>query len=256
MLRVSLDDILRWKGRRPRPVVLTAVDYPTGRLLDQAGLDMIHVGDSLGMVVLGYADTSSVTLQEMLHHLRAVARGVRRALITADIPAECMTSPHEALRAARALLENGAHAVKVEGGRDISDIVFRLVEAGIPLQGHVGLLPQRVALEGGYRRKGRSLREAEQLLEDSLFLQKAGCFSVVLECVIEDVAREITRALQIPTIGIYSGRVCDAEIRVLHDVIGLTPWSRPSSATVCKNLAEAVRQAVTDLAQEINRVDD
>lgn len=251
--RVTPDDVRLWKGRRPRPLVLTATDYPTARIVEEAGVEMIHVGDSLAMVALGYSDTTMVSLEEMLMCLRAVARGSHRALITADVPACAMLTPAEAARAARLLVQNGAHAVKLEGGRDIADHLRAVREEGIALQGHVGLLPQRALAEGGYRRRGQTPAEADAIFEDALFLQDCGCFSIVVECVFEDVARRITNSLSVPTIGIYSGAVCDAEIRVLHDVVGLNPWIKPRTAKSYADVSSVIILAIKALQEHMNR---
>jgi len=249
--RVSPNDILLWKNSRPPEIVLTAADYPTARLLEEARVKCIHVGDSLGMVVLGYPDTTLVTLDEMLHHLRAVARGCSRALITADVPACCMSTPREALNAARRLVENGAHAVKLEGGRDIREHVIAVASEQIPLLGHIGLLPQRAKMAGGYRRYGVNKAEADSLLEDALFLQEAGCFSLVLECMVEELAAVITKNLSIPTIGIYSGKHCDAQIRVTHDLVGLSPWSAPKSSRPYADFAGILKQSIEKFRQSL-----
>jgi len=225
-------------------VILTATDYPMARLLEEAGVKCIHVGDSLGMVALGYPDTISVKLDEILHHLRAVARACKRALITADVPACCMESPEKALFCAEKLIENGAHAVKLEGGQDIKEHIFSIVKKGIPVMGHIGLLPQRARHPSAYRKYGTNSYEAEQLIQDAIFLEQAGCFSIVLECVQKQVAEKITRMLKIPTIGIYSGNNCDAQIRVTHDLLGLSPWSAPKSNRPLVDLAHEIKKTV------------
>jgi 3-methyl-2-oxobutanoate hydroxymethyltransferase len=249
--RASPFDILKWKNSIPPEIILTAADYPTACLLDEAGVKCIHVGDSLGMVVLGYPDTTYVSLEDMLHHLRAVSRGVKKALITADVPACCMATPHEAVQAARQLVENGAHAVKLEGGRDISEHIMAVAAERIPLQGHIGLLPQRAKIAGGYRKYGSRPDEAESLVEDALFLQQAGCFSVVLECINEDVAARITRLLNIPTVGIYSGIHCDAQIRVTHDLLGLSPWCAPKSNRPLVDCAVIIKKVVEEFRESL-----
>jgi 3-methyl-2-oxobutanoate hydroxymethyltransferase len=193
------------KQRGERITALTAYDYPTARLLDEAGIDVILVGDSLGMVVLGYQDTTEVTLAEMLHHTRAVARGVKRALLVADLPIHTYDTPAEALANARLLMAAGAQAVKLEGGVVRASQIEAIADAGIPLMGHIGMLPQSVREEGGYKLKGRTPAEAEVLLRDAQAVEAAGAFAMVLEIVAAETARQITEAVTVPTIGIGSG---------------------------------------------------
>ncbi|MFN2508310.1 MAG: 3-methyl-2-oxobutanoate hydroxymethyltransferase [Chthoniobacterales bacterium] len=232
------------KKRRGEPITaLTAYDYPTARLLDETGLDVILVGDSLGMVVLGYEDTTEVTLEEMLHHTRAVARGVRRALLVADMPIRTYDTPEQAVATARELIKAGAKAVKLEGGASHVRQIEAVTGAGIPLMAHIGMLPQSVREEGGYKLKGRTQVEAEALLRDAAAVEKAGAFSVVLEIVAAETARQITRALKIPTIGIGSGESCDGQILVTHDLIGLFPWFTPKFAKPEADVAGEIRKA-------------
>src|SRR5947209_3768434 len=210
-----------------RITALTAYDYPTARLLDESGIDIILVGDSLGMVVLGYEDTTFVTLEEILHHTRAAARGVKRALLVADLPIHTYETPEQAVATSRALVNAGAQAVKLEGGVTHVPQIEAIVAAGIPLMGHIGMLPQSVREEGGYKVKGRTPEQAEALLRDGRAVESAGAFSLVLEIVKADVARQISEMLTIPTIGIGSGEHCDGQILVTHDLIGLFPWFTP-----------------------------
>src|SRR5271169_4258307 len=202
---------------------LTAYDYPTARLVDEAGVDVVLVGDSLGMVVLGYESTLPVTLEEMLHHTKAVRRGVRRALVVADMPYGTYHGEiNEALRnAMRFVKEAGAEAVKVEGGERRLELIAKLTEAEIPVMGHVGLTPQSVNALGGYRVQGKTAATAEQLIRDARAVEAAGAFAVVLEAVPRELAAHITRELRIPTIGIGAGPECDGQILVLHDMLGL-----------------------------------
>jgi len=238
-----MQDFREKKRRGERVTSLTAYDYPTARLLDEAGLDIILVGDSLGMVVLGYEDTTDVTLDEMLHHTRAVARGVKRALLVADLPIGTYSSPEQAVATSRKLIGAGAQAVKLEGGVSHAAQIKALVQAGIPLMGHIGMLPQKVREEGGYKLKGRTAAEAEVLLADGRAVEEAGAFAVVLEIVAAETARQITNALQIPTIGIGSGESCDGQILVTHDLIGLFPWFTPKFVKPEADVAEEIRQA-------------
>ena len=231
------------KRRGERITALTAYDYPTARLLDESGIDVILVGDSLGMVVLGYDDTTQVTLAEMVHHTRAAARGVKRALLVGDLPIHTYEDPAQAVSSARALVEAGAHAVKLEGGASHVPQIEAIIAAGIPVMGHIGMLPQSVREEGGYKVKGRTQAEAEALLRDAVAVEKAGVFAVVLEIVAKETAREITNALAIPTIGIGSGSHCDGQILVTHDLIGLFPWFTPKFVSPEARVADEIRRA-------------
>ena len=238
-----MQDLRAKKQRGERITALTAYDYPTARLLDESGVDIILVGDSLGMVVLGYEDTTEVTLEQMLHHTRAAARGVTRALLVADLPFHTYDTPDQALKNARQLVAAGAHAVKLEGGLSHVPQIEAIVDAGIPLMGHIGMLPQSVREEGGYKVKGRTPAEAGALLADAQAVEAAGAFSVVLEIVAKDTARRITTALQIPTIGIGSGDGCDGEILVTHDLIGLFPWFTPKFVKPEGDVSAEMRKA-------------
>jgi len=221
--KVTIPILQRKKALGERISMLTAYDYPTAMALDAAGLDMILVGDSLAMVVLGYENTLPVTLEEMLHHCRAVGRGARRALLVGDMPfLSYQVSTEEAVRnAGRFLAEGGMDAVKLEGGRERAETVRRIVEAGIPVMGHIGLTPQSVHRLGGFRPQGRSAAAARRLLEDAHLLEQAGCFSLVLESVPARLARLVSERLEIPTIGIGAGAGCNGQVLVTHDLLGL-----------------------------------
>jgi len=232
------------KLRSDRITALTAYDYPTARLLDESGIDIILVGDSVGMVVLGYEDTTQVTLEEMVHHTRAVARGVKRALLVADMPIHTYDTPAEAVVTARTLVEAGAQAVKLEGGVSHILQIEAIICEGISVMGHIGMLPQSVREEGGYKVKGRTKAEAEALIRDGQAVETAGAFAVVLEIVNPEVARQITDALKIPTIGIGSGEDCDGQILVTHDLIGLFPWFTPKFVSPEARVADEIRKAV------------
>ena len=238
-----MQDFRERKQRGTAISALTAYDYPTARLLDESGIDIILVGDSLGMVVLGYEDTTEVTLDAMLHHTRAAARGVKRALLVADMPIHTYDTPAGAVETARALVAAGAQAVKLEGGVSHVAHIKAVVAAGIPLMGHIGMLPQKVREEGGYKLKGRTQAEAELLLRDARAVQDAGAFSVVLEIVAAETSRQITEALDIPTIGIGSGESCDGQILVTHDLIGLFPWFVPKFVRREADIAGEIRKA-------------
>ena len=231
---------------------LTAYDFPWAKLLDEAGVPLILVGDSLGMVVLGYPDTTHVTMDEMCHHVRAVARAKPKALVVADLPFASYDSIDLARANARRLLAAGAEAVKAEGGRAIAPQVQAIVEAGIPFMGHLGMLPQHVLEEGGkYRIKGKTDEQHEALLLDADALVTAGAFAVVLELVTPVVAQELTARISIPTIGIGSGPDCDGQILVTHDLVGAFPWFTPRFVTPKAQTGEAIRQAVVQWVKEL-----
>jgi 3-methyl-2-oxobutanoate hydroxymethyltransferase len=215
------------KQRGERIASLTAYDFPTARLLDEAGIPFILVGDSLGMVMLGYPDTTLVTISEMEHHVRAVARAKPLGLVGADLPYRSYDTPDAALANARRLVEAGAEAVKAEGGRSIIKQVRTIISAGIPFVGHLGMLPQSIQKEGAYRIKGKTESEHADLIADALALAEAGACAIVLELVTPAVAKEISAALKIPTIGIGSGPDCDGQILVVHDLLGTYPWFTP-----------------------------
>lgn len=237
-----------------RITCLTAYDFPTARLLDEAGVDIILVGDSLGMVVLGYENTVPVTLDEMLHHTRAVRRGVRHALLVADMPyGTYHTGANDAIaNALRLVKEGGAEAVKLEGGERRLEIISRLVEAEIPVMGHVGLTPQSVNAFGGFRVQGRTPEAADHLLRDARAVEAAGAFSIVLESVPRELAAAITRELHIPTIGIGAGPDCDGQVLVYHDLVGLTSGSTPRFARRYAELGEEVKRAVRAYCDDIH----
>lgn len=239
----AMQDFREKKRRGERITALTAYDYPTARLLDEAGIDIILVGDSLGMVVLGYEDTTEVTLEAMVHHTRAVARAVQRALLVADLPIHTYATTTDAVKNAKILVEAGAESVKLEGGASHAEQIRAIVQAGIPVMAHIGMLPQSVREEGGYKLKGRTKAEAEVLLGDARAVEEAGAFSVVLEIVAAETSREITEALQIPTIGIGSGESCDGQILVTHDLIGLFPWFTPKFVRPEGDVAGEIRKA-------------
>ena len=236
------------KKKKRSQAWLTAYDYPSARLLDETGIDLILVGDSLGMVVLGQKDTVDVTLGEMLHHLKAVRRGVSRAPVAVDLPSHTYDSPDQALESARLLVNAGADAVKLEG--PLPEIIRTLTRDGIEVIGHLGMLPQHVREEGGYHRKGKTDSEALALREASLSLQEAGCCALVLELVEANLSKQISNDLDIPTIGIGSGKGCDGQILVTSDLLGLQPWFRPSFVKPKADLATPFRAAVEEFIRE------
>lgn len=245
-MKQTINFLIKAKESGRKIACLTAYDYPMAKLLDDVGLDFLLVGDSLGMVVLGYPDTTTVKMEDMLHHTRAVARGATKTWIVADLPAGSYPSPEAAVENSAFLLEAGADAVKIEGGRECLRIVLAIREAGIPVVGHLGMLPQRLREEGGYHIKGRSDEESGGLIADAVALDEAGVSAVVLELVHPPLAEKISRCVKIPTIGIGSGAACDGQILVLHDVVGLFPWFRPRFAKVRADLAAEVTRSALE----------
>jgi 3-methyl-2-oxobutanoate hydroxymethyltransferase len=237
--------IRQMKGRE-RVAALTAYDFPTARLLDQAEIPLVLVGDSVGMVVLGYPDTTHVTMEEMEHHVRAVARAKPRGLLAADLPYQSYSTPEMAVRNSRRLVAAGAEAVKAEGGLDILPQVQAIIAAGIPFIGHLGMLPQSVLLEGGYHVKGKAEAERKALLEDARVLAEAGAIAIVLELVTPSVAREVTQSIPIPTIGIGAGSDCDGEVLVITDLLGTSGDYIPRHVKKCWHLGEQMRAAVVE----------
>jgi 3-methyl-2-oxobutanoate hydroxymethyltransferase len=242
--KVTAETIRLMKKRGERIAALTAYDFPLARLLDEAGIPLLLVGDSLGMVVLGYPDTTHVSMQEMEHHVRAVARAKPRALLAADLPYHSYGTPEEALNNARRLVTAGAEAVKGEGGREIAEQVRTIVSNGIPFLGHLGMLPQHVLEEGGYHIKGKQEAEHQALLADADALVQAGAFAIVLELVVPAVARELTQRLSVPTIGIGAGSECDGQILVTPDLLGMLPWYNLKHVKPKLNAAEQMRAVV------------
>lgn len=245
---------LRQRKGRQRIAALTAYDYPTARLVDESGIDLLLVGDSLGMVVLGFPDTTHVSMEHMLHHTRAVARARPTALLLADLPIHSYPDPPTALDHARQLLDAGAEAVKLEGGCDQAATVATLTAAGIPVCGHLGMLPQQVQAEGGYRKKGRTPTQIRALQDDATALVAAGVFAIVLESVTPTTAAKLTREIPVPTIGIGCGETtCDGEVAVITDLIGSFPWFVPPFAKPEANLASTLQQAVTRYTSRVHQ---
>lgn len=242
--KVTVGDIRAMKVRGEKIPALTAYDYPMAKLLDECGVSLLLVGDSVGMVVLGYPDTTRVTMDDMLHHTRAAARGNKNALIGSDLPFKTYQTPDDAVANAKKLVAAGAEFVKAEGGREILPQVKAVLAAGIPFCGHLGMLPQHVLEEGGYRIKGKKDEEHHALVEDARALADAGAFAIVLELVTPPVAKEISEQIAIPTIGIGSGPDCNGQILVTHDLIGTFPWFTPRFAKPRANCAAEIRTAV------------
>jgi len=246
-------DVQRYKDEGKRFAMLTAYDFLSARILDEAGIPILLVGDSLGMVMLGYPTTLPVTLDEMLHHAKAVSRGARQALLVGDMPfMSYQASVEDAIRSAgRFVQEAGMHAVKLEGGGRVVEITRRLTEVGIPVMGHLGLTPQFVHQMGGFKVQGKTDAQAAQILADARALEKAGAFSLVLEGVPSKLAAEITHALRIPTIGIGAGPATDGQVLVFHDMLGLTTGKAPKFVKRYANLAEEIARAATAYAEDV-----
>jgi 3-methyl-2-oxobutanoate hydroxymethyltransferase len=260
--KITVPDIVERKSRRlsdpsatEKITCLTVYDYPTARLLDDAGVDILLVGDSLAMVVLGYDSTLPVTVDEMLHHVRAVRRGTRHALLVADMPyGSYHASIEDSVRTAlRFVKEAGAEAVKVEGGERRIELISRLVEAEIPVMGHVGLTPQSVNALGGFKVQGRSAEAIDQLIRDARAVEAAGAFSVVLESIPREVAARITDDLHIPTIGIGAGPECDGQVLVINDALGLTEGHTPKFARRYAHLSEIIARAAAEYCEDVRR---
>jgi 3-methyl-2-oxobutanoate hydroxymethyltransferase len=252
--KVTAETIRAMKARGEKIAALTAYDCPMTRLLDEAGVPLILVGDSLGMVVLGYPDTTHVTMAEMEHHTRAAARAKPRALLAADLPYRSYDTVADAVTNAKRLAAAGAEAVKAEGGAEILEQVRAIVGSGIPFLGHLGMLPQHVLEEGGYHVKGRSEPEHQRLLADAHALAKAGAFAVVLELVTPRVAKELTQQVPIPTIGIGAGPDCDGQILVTPDLLGMLPWFSLKHVKPKLNAAEQMRSVVKEWKQSVAAV--
>jgi 3-methyl-2-oxobutanoate hydroxymethyltransferase len=249
--RTTVDDIARLYADGTRIAMLTAYDYPTAKLLDEAGIPMLLVGDSLGQVILGYETTVRVTMAEMVHHTKAVVRGTQRALIVADMPFLSYATPDEAVENAGIFLrEAGAQAVKVEGGVRTARIIEALVRAGVPVMGHIGLTPQSINSIGKVRVQGKSRDQARSLIADALAVQEAGAFSMVLELVPEQLAAAITERLRIPTIGIGAGPGCSGQVQIITDLIGLGDFI-PRHARPYAHVRDTIREAATSYLTDV-----
>jgi 3-methyl-2-oxobutanoate hydroxymethyltransferase len=255
-MRVTITDIKAMKQKGEKIPMLTAYDYVTAKIVDEAGVPMILVGDSLGMVVLGYESTIPVTVDDMLHHTKAVARGAKRALIVGDMPfMSYHVSMADALHnATRFIQEAGAQVVKLEGGEAVAGTVKRLVECGIPVMGHLGLTPQSVNQLGGFKVQGRGLEGARRLLNDARILEEAGAFAIVLECTPAPLSKLITQKVGIPTIGIGAGPDCDGQVQVISDLVGLYTDFIPKHARQYSKLAGQMQAAVSSYASDVKAV--
>jgi len=252
-MRVTITEIKEMKQRKEKIPMLTAYDYVTAKMVDEAGVPLILVGDSLGMVMLGYESTIPVTMEEMIHHTKAVVRGAKQALIVGDMP--FMTyhvSVSDALHnAARFIQEGGAQAVKLEGGEVVAEQVRRLVGCGIPVMGHIGVTPQSQHQLGGFKARGKAVEEAKKLLSDARILEEAGAFAIVLECTPAPLSKLITQKLTIPTIGIGAGPDCDGQVQVISDMLGLYTDFVPRHAKQYARLAGEIKTAVEDYISEV-----
>ena len=252
-MRTTINQIKEMKQKGEKIVMLTAYDYSTAKIVDQAGIPLILVGDSLGMVMLGYESTIPVTIEECLHHTKAVVRGTKKALIVGDMPFMTYhTSVDEALRnAARFIQEAGAQAIKLEGGVTVAEKVKRIVECGIPVMGHLGLTPQSILQFGGYKIQGRTAEAAAKMLKDAQALEEAGVFGIVLETVPTPLATLITRKISVPTIGIGAGMGCDGQIQIINDILGSYTDFVPKHAKQYAKLADIMSSAITEYSSEV-----
>ena len=252
---ITIPDLLQMKRQGRKIAMLTAYDYPMAKLLDEAGVDIVLVGDSLGMVVLGYDTTAPVTMEEMIHHAKAARRGVSRALLVGDMPfLSFRGSLVESVKnASRFLQEAGCHAVKVEWKPGIEDVAKAIIDAGIPVMGHVGLTPQTAASEGGFGMRGKDVESAVRIAAQAVALQEVGCFAMVLECIPDAVAQAITQRLTIPTIGIGSGPFCDGQVLVTYDLLGLFERFKPRFVKRYAELASTIRQSASAYIQDVRR---
>jgi 3-methyl-2-oxobutanoate hydroxymethyltransferase len=256
-MRITINDIRAMKQRKEKIPMLTAYDYVTAKMVDEAGVPLILVGDSLGMVMLGYESTIPVTIDEMIHHTKAVVKGAKQALIIGDMPfMTYQANVSDALHnAARFIQEGGAQAVKLEGGEVVAEQVRRLVDCGIPVMGHIGVTPQSQHQLGGFKARGKVLEEAKKLLVDARILEEAGAFAIVLECIPEPLSALITQELAIPTIGIGAGPDCDGQVQVINDMLGLYTDFVPRHAKQYARLAEEIKTAVSNYISEVKSAD-
>jgi len=251
--KITVPDIMQMKKEGKKITKINLHDYPTAVLADRAGIDIVMIGDSIGMVVLGYQNTIPVTMEEMIHHAKAVARGAGHCLVVCDMPfMSYQTSIEEAVKnAGRILKETGVDAVKLEGGAEIKEKVKAIVAAGIPVMGHIGLMPQRVSLIGKYRVQGRDAQSAKQILKDALAIEEAGAFGIVLESVTAEAAKLITQRLKIPTLGAGSGPYLDGQSLNLYDILGLSLGVVPRFAKKYLNLAEEITRVLGEFKKEV-----
>jgi 3-methyl-2-oxobutanoate hydroxymethyltransferase len=249
--KITPQSLRERKLRGEKIAALTVYDFFTAKIMDEVGIQVLLVGDSLGMAVLGYENTLPVTMEEMLHHTRAVARAKPKGLIVGDMPFMSYTNVQQALDSAGRFIQAGAEAVKLEGGEPVLEQVRALVANGIPVLGHIGLLPQSILETGGYKIQGRKPESAERLLKDAALLEQAGVFALVIECTVAEVARKITGSVSIPTIGIGAGAGCDGQVLVSNDMLGQFTWFTPKHVKRYANLAEEMRKAFAAYKREV-----
>jgi len=251
--KVTVLDFRKKKENKEKITMLTAYDSPMGRIIDAAGLDAVLVGDSVGMVMLGYESTVQVSMDEMIHHAKAVKRGVKRAFIIGDMPfLSYQASDADAIRnAGRFIQDGGSDAVKLEGGKEVVPRVKAIIDAGIPVLGHIGLTPQSITKIGGYKVQGKDPKAAKKLIEDASALEEAGCFAVVLECLPAELAAKITESVSIPTIGIGSGRFCDGQVLVTNDIIGYFDGFSPKFVKRYADVGKAIKEAIDGFKDEV-----
>jgi 3-methyl-2-oxobutanoate hydroxymethyltransferase len=254
-MSITPKHIMSYRETGRKITMLTAYDYSMARMVDSAGIDIILVGDSLGMVILGYDSTVPVTMDEMLHHCRAVSRGTKNAMVVGDMPfMSYQVSKKEAVRnAGRFIKEAGCHAVKLEGGREMASTISRIVTAGIPVMGHIGLTPQTATALGGYKVQGKDLESARKLLKDAEAVDGSGAFALVLECVPDTVAKLITERISIPTIGIGAGPWCSGQVLVTHDLLGMFDKFCPSFVKQYAKLSESIKEALSAFVDEVGQ---
>lgn len=251
MDKITVPKLKHFKGMKAI-TALTAYDFLTARILDEAGIDIILVGDSVGTTIQGLSSTIPVKMEEMLYHTRIVKRGAKRALVVGDMPfLSYQTSQEDAIRNAGLFLKEGAEAIKLEGGENIAPLIEKLVFYGIPVMGHIGLTPQSVNLFGGYKIQGKTEKKKERLITDAKALEEAGAFSIILEGMPEEVGKEITESVSIPTIGIGAGRFCDGQILVVTDILGMDPTFTPRFVKKYRDLYEEIKNAVSEYIEDI-----
>jgi 3-methyl-2-oxobutanoate hydroxymethyltransferase len=250
-MRLTPEAVFDKKKRREKITVLTAYDFPFAKILDESNIDVILVGDSLGMTVLGHSSTLPVTMENMVHHTKAVARGAKYALIVADLPYRSYRTPAEAVKNAKLLKKAGAQAVKLEGGKSITKQIAAILKAGIPIMGHVGMLPQSVEKLGGYKVQGRDAKQAGKILEDAAALDKLGVFAMVLECIPAVLGEEITQSVKCATIGIGAGANTDGQVLVLHDMLGFEGSVKPRFVRQYARFEEEAKSAVINYIEDV-----
>ncbi|MBU1045125.1 MAG: 3-methyl-2-oxobutanoate hydroxymethyltransferase [Candidatus Omnitrophica bacterium] len=253
--KLTVLDIIKMKAQGRKISLLTAYDYPMACLLDEAGIDIVLVGDSLGNVILGQDSTISVTMDEMIHHTKAVKNGIKKALLVADMPfmSYNVSIEQTIINAGKFLKQAGADAVKMEGANPaVLKMVKAVVDAGIPVMGHIGLTPQTAGALGGFKVQGKDAKAAKQILENALALEKAGCFSIVFECIPDALSALITKRISVPTLGIGAGPYCDGQVLVIHDMLGLTQGFTPKFVKKYADLAGIIKKAIGEFIQEVN----